>query len=43
MTRLTQEQEAITMVRSILIGVASFAITAVFILGSGLQGSSLIG
>lgn len=37
------EQEKISMVRSVLIGIASFAITGVMILGSGLQGSSLLG
>lgn len=31
------------MVRSILFGFASFAITSAVILGSGLQGSSLLG
>lgn len=37
------QQEKISMFRSILIGVASFAITGVLILGSGLQGSGYIG
>lgn len=36
-------QEKISMFRSFMIGVASFAITSVMILGSGLQGSSLFG
>lgn len=31
------------MARSVMIGMASFAITTVLILGSGFQGSSLIG
>ncbi len=35
--------EKISMFRSFLIGVASFGITSVMILGSGLQGSSLLG
>jgi hypothetical protein len=35
--------EKISMFRSFLIGVASFGITTVMILGSGLQGSSLLG
>ncbi len=37
------QQETLRMVRDIMIGMISFAITAVLILGSGLQGSSLIG
>jgi len=37
------EQEKISMFRSVLIGIASFGITSVMILGSGLQGSSFFG
>lgn len=36
-------QEKISMFRSFMIGVASFALTSVMILGSGLQGSSFLG
>jgi hypothetical protein len=36
-------QEKISMFRSLMIGIASFAITSVMILGSGLQGSGIIG
>lgn len=36
-------QEKIGMFRSFMIGIASFALTSVMILGSGLQGSSLLG
>jgi hypothetical protein len=36
------KQEKISMVRSIFIGLASFAFTVVLIAGSGLQGSGLI-
>lgn len=42
MTSLAQ-QEKIGMFRSFMIGVASFALTSVVVLGSGLQGSSLLG
>ncbi len=42
MSRLA-EQEKISMLRSFLIGLASFGITSVMILGSGLQGSSFLG
>lgn len=37
-----ETQEKISMVRSIAIGLASFAFTVVLIAGSGLQGSGLI-
>lgn len=37
------QMEKISMIRSVLIGVASFGITTVMILVSGLQGSSLLG
>jgi hypothetical protein len=37
------QMEKISMFRSFLIGIASFGITSVMILGSGLQGSSLLG
>lgn len=40
---MTARQEKITMARSILVGLASFAFTVVLIAGSGMQGSSLIG
>lgn len=36
------QQEKISMARSILVGFASFAFTVVLIAGSGLQGSGLI-
>lgn len=36
-------QEKISMFRSFMIGAASFALTSVMILGSGLQGSSFLG
>lgn len=38
-----EHEEKISMARSVMIGIASFAITTVMILGSGLQGSGLIG
>jgi hypothetical protein len=38
-----KEQEKISMIRSILVGFASFAFTVVLIAGSGMQGSGLIG
>lgn len=36
------KQEKISMVRSVIVGFASFAFTVVLIAGSGLQGSGLI-
>ncbi len=38
-----EAMEKISMFRSVMIGIASFGITSVMILGSGLQGSSLLG
>lgn len=38
-----EAMEKISMLRSVLIGIASFAITGVMILGSGLQGSGILG
>lgn len=43
MSGRNDKQEKISMVRSILIGFASFACTAILIAGSGMQGSGLIG
>ncbi len=38
-----ETMEKISMFRSIMIGIASFGITSVMILGSGLQGSGILG
>ena len=39
----SEDEERISMARSLLIGAASFAFTAVTIAGIGMQGSSLFG
>jgi hypothetical protein len=38
-----KQEEKVSMVRSIFIGAASFAFTAVMIVGTSVQGSALLG